>query len=129
MHDLNEKKKFGDKDLQIFVGNILRYGVLTSLGIVFIGLIIYLIHARTEVIDFSSFTQNDFNFSVFITGIRHGDSVSIIKLGVLLLILTPVMRVIFAIIGFYKEKDLLYTIVSVIVLFVIIISTVLGAVS
>lgn len=126
-NDLKEKKDFGDKDLQTLVGNILRYGVLASLCIVFIGLIIYLSHARAEVVHFSTFTKKDFNFLAFFSGILHGDSLSIIALGVLLLILTPIMRVIFAIIGFHKEKDLRYTIVSVIVLLVIIISTILGA--
>jgi uncharacterized membrane protein len=49
-------------------------------------------------------------------------SQGIIQLGLLILIDTPVARVIFAIIGFTIEKDYTYTIISIIVLCILLFS-------
>jgi uncharacterized membrane protein len=53
---------------------------------------------------------------------RHGDARSIIQLGLLLLIATPVARVILAAVGFLFERDRLYFFVSLIVLAVLLYS-------
>jgi len=45
-----------------------------------------------------------------------------IQLGLLLLILTPIARVIFSIAGFAKEKDFLYVAVTTIVLILLLFS-------
>ena len=52
----------------------------------------------------------------------HLQSRGMIQLGLLLLIATPVARVVFAVIGFYLERDRMYTIVSLIVLAVLVFS-------
>ncbi|HET8573069.1 MAG TPA: DUF1634 domain-containing protein [Edaphocola sp.] len=120
-------KSFNDKDLQLFLGNLLRYGVLTALSVVLIGLFLFIFQQGSQPVHYATFVQEGFNFDSFFSGLRHGDSLSIMALGVLLLILTPVMRVISAIIGFLWEKDKLYALISSIVLLIIIFSTILGA--
>lgn len=130
MYSTPEKhESFEDKDLQRFLGNLLRYGVLISLGVVLVGLLLYLFQSGKDTVAFAKFDKLDFDFPSFFSGLFHGNSYAIMALGVMLLILTPVMRVVFAIIGFYWEKDRLYTLVSCIVLLIIILSTFLGAVS
>jgi uncharacterized membrane protein len=130
MHATSENHEhFEDKDLQLFLGNLLRYGVLISLGVVLIGLFLYLFQSGKELTPFSTFIQQDFDFTSFFNGLFHGESYAIMALGVMLLILTPIMRVVFAIIGFHWEKDRLYTLISCIVLLIIIFSAILGAVS
>jgi uncharacterized membrane protein len=52
----------------------------------------------------------------------HGDAQSIIQLGLLLLIATPIARVILAAVGFLLERDRLYFWVSLIVLAVLLYS-------
>jgi uncharacterized membrane protein len=54
--------------------------------------------------------------------ILHGDSAALIQLGVLLLIATPVARVIFAVVAFLTERDWLYVAISLIVLGVLVFS-------
>jgi uncharacterized membrane protein len=49
-----------------------------------------------------------------------GDAAAIVQLGVLLLIATPIARVIFAAIGFAVERDRLYVAISLAVLAVLI---------
>jgi uncharacterized membrane protein len=55
-------------------------------------------------------------------GIRHFDSRSIIRLGVLLLIATPIMRVAFCVYSFAMQKDKIYVLISTIVLTVLLYS-------
>jgi len=120
-------KSFEDKDLQLFLGNLLRYGVLISLSVVLIGLFLFVFQQGGKPVNYGTFIQESFDFSTLFSGLLHGNSLSIMALGVLLLILTPVMRVITAIIGFFWEKDKLYTLISFIVLLIIILSAILGA--
>ena len=54
-----------------------------------------------------------------ITGVAAGDPAAIIQLAVLLLIATPVARVVFALIAFGIERDKLYVGVSALVLAVL----------
>ena len=51
-----------------------------------------------------------------------GEGMAIIQLGILMLIFTPLMRIIFALIGYLKEKDYTYVIISSIVLAIMAIS-------
>jgi uncharacterized membrane protein len=51
-----------------------------------------------------------------IAGVARGDSISIIQLGVLLLIATPISRVLISVIGFARERDWLYVACSLLVL-------------
>lgn len=121
-------KSFRDKDLQLFVGNILRLGVIISMAIVAIGLSLYLIQHGHTANDYSIFVAGDFSFNQFFQDLFHGKSEAIIGLGVICLIFTPIMRVLFAIIGFWLEGDRRYTVISIIILVIIIISMLLGAV-
>jgi len=120
-------KHFDDKDLRLFLGNLLRYGVLTALSVVLIGLVLFVFQQGGSTVHYETFVQQPFDFSAFFSGLMHGNSLSIMALGVLLLILTPVMRVVSAIIGFFWEKDQLYTLISFVVLLIIIFSAILGA--
>ncbi|MGZ4001546.1 MAG: DUF1634 domain-containing protein, partial [Mucilaginibacter sp.] len=62
-------------------------------------------------------------------GVVHLRGQAIIQLGIALLIATPILRVVFAAIGFILEKDHLYTLISLIVLLVIIISMITGRIA
>jgi uncharacterized membrane protein len=61
-----------------------------------------------------------------LTGISQGKGQAVIQAGVILLIATPVARIVFSIIGFIKEKDKLYIVIALIVLGIIITSMSLG---
>jgi uncharacterized membrane protein len=52
----------------------------------------------------------------------HGDSIAIMQVGLLLLILTPIARVALAVVGFFLERDRLYTVVSLIVFVILMFS-------
>jgi uncharacterized membrane protein len=61
-------------------------------------------------------------FTPVFEGVRHLNSRSIIRLGILLLIATPIMRVAFCVYSFATQKDKIYVVVSGIVLTVLLYS-------
>ncbi|MFD0765658.1 DUF1634 domain-containing protein [Mucilaginibacter lutimaris] len=121
--------KFKDKDMQAVIGWVLRAGVFVSMFIVFIGGIIYLMRHGQSVANYHRFVGvPDFIHSPrgVINGIINLRGRAIIQAGIVLLIATPVVRVIFSAIGFMLEKDYLYTAITFIVLLIIVISAFSG---
>jgi len=124
------QEKFGEKDFQTIIGNLLRYGVWISLSVAFIGGIVYLLHHGNEIEDYSVFTENDQNIFQVIAniyqGVIQGRGESIIFFGVILLFLTPVFRVLLSLFSFLLEKDYLYVVITSIVIGIIILSISFG---
>lgn len=124
------EQKFGEKDFQTIIGNLLRYGVWISLSVAFIGGIVYLMHHGNEIEDYSVFKENDRNiFEVFANvynGVINGKGEFIIFFGVILLFLTPVFRVLLSLFSFLLEKDYLYVAITSIVIGIIILSISFG---
>ncbi|WP_242499300.1 DUF1634 domain-containing protein [Flavobacterium sp. 140616W15] len=123
-------EKFGEKDFQSIIGNLLRYGVWISLSVAFIGGIIYLMNHGGDIEDYSVFKENDRNIFEVIkaiyNGVIQGNGESIIFFGVILLFLTPVLRVLLSLFSFLLEKDYLYVVITLIVIFIILVSVSLG---
>ncbi|MEO6176741.1 MAG: DUF1634 domain-containing protein [Flavobacterium circumlabens] len=123
-------EKFGEKDFQKMVGNVLRYGVWISLSVAFIGGVVYLLHHGSEIENYSVFKENDRNIFEVITavynGVIQGRGESIIFFGVVLLFLTPVFRVLLSLFSFLLEKDYLYVVITAIVICIIIMSISFG---
>ena len=113
--------------MQYLLGNLLRIGVIVSMTIVVVGLLLFLTRKGQSFTHFGQFNGKLFSVSDFLLRLKSGESVAIMELGILCLIATPVMRVVFAIIGFSREKDGMYVLVSSIVLGIIIMSIFLGA--
>ncbi|WP_118973692.1 DUF1634 domain-containing protein [Taibaiella koreensis] len=113
-------KSFQDKDLQSFIGNLLRLGVMIAMAIVVAGLLLYLFQHGRDIADYSTFDEHGiFRPAVFWQALRHGDSKAIMELGVIALIATPIARVLFTMIGFWLEKDRRYTLIALVVLCII----------
>jgi uncharacterized membrane protein len=114
--------KPNDKDLEIIMGNLLRYGVLLSAVIVVAGAIIYLQQHSFDRSQYTSFAGEPKRLTeykrIWQTAFQ-GRGRSIIQLGLLFLIATPIARIVFSIVGFVLEKDLLYAIITGIVLAVV----------
>lgn len=111
-----------DEKLDIAIGRTLQTGVLLAALIVLVGGIMYLLHASGPRPDYSHFlgvAEHLRTPSGIWRGIMRGDAASVIQFGLLVLIATPVVRVILAGIGFLMECDRLYFWVSAIVLAVL----------
>ncbi|URM35464.1 DUF1634 domain-containing protein [Flavobacterium anhuiense] len=125
-----QEEKFGEKDFQTIIGNLLRYGVWISLSVAFIGGIVYLIHNGNQIEDYSVFKENDRNIFEVIAAVYNGaiqgNGESLIFTGIILLFLTPVLRVLLSLFSFLLEKDYLYVGITLIVIAIIIISISFG---
>ena len=111
-----------DKRLELIIGNLLRAGVLLAASIVFIGGALYLAAHHADRIGYRQFVAGGpalRSVAGIVQSAAHLHSEGLIQLGLLLLIATPVARVVLAVIGFALEKDRLYAIVSLIVLAVL----------
>ena len=105
------------------MGRLLQVGVLLASTVVLVGGILYLkAHAGTPV-DYRTFKVEAANLRYpirLIASLKTGDPAAIVQLGILILIATPVARVVFAVVSFAIERDRLYVVVSLTVLAVLI---------
>ncbi len=114
-----------DRRLEIFIGNLLRAGVLTAAALVLLGGLVYLAQHHSDPISYKAFRPESAelrNVAGIFTSALHFHSEGLIQFGLLLLIATPVARVLMAVIGFYLERDHLYVVVSLIVLGILVFS-------
>ena len=114
--------KFKDTDIQSLIGKVLRTGMIVSISIVFFGGIFYVIRHGHSIPDYKTFTgipsfmQHAGSLVVAATNFKGQ---AIIQLGIVLLIATPILRVVCSTIGFALEKDYLYVGISLLVLLII----------
>jgi len=114
-----------DQTLEIIIGHTLRIGVVTAAVIVLIGGVLYLVENRSAVPRYHTFhaaTTRADNLSGIVRNIHALNSLGIIQLGLLVLIATPILRVIFSVGAFALERDALYVVATLIVLMVLLYS-------
>jgi uncharacterized membrane protein len=118
-----------DEQLDLTIGRLLRYGLFLSVAIVLIGTLVYLVKHGSEIPDYSSFRMAPAELRRpmgIIDQALHFTGNGIIQLGLLLLIATPVARVLFSVFAFFRQRDYLYTIITLIVLLILLFSLFLG---
>lgn len=124
---MNTSNRWTDYKLEQIIGNLLRAGVVLAAIVVLAGGIIYLMHHGGNHADYHQFKGVQPQLRSM-DGVIHDalalDSAGIIQLGLLLLILTPIARVVFSAIGFVMEGDRMYLVITLIVLGVLIASLV-----
>ncbi len=108
-----------DQQVQQVIGNLLRYGVLLASAIVLVGGVLYLIRHGAEAPNYQFFRGEPSEFrnpEGVATAITSGRRRGIIQFGLLLLIATPIVRVIFSLFAFVQQRDRVYILVTLIVL-------------
>jgi uncharacterized membrane protein len=115
-------KKIQDQDLERVIGHLLRYGVLLSSLVVFAGGIVYLIRHGGQLPQYGEFKGEPDKMKNPVPmwkAILNGEGRPLIQFGLLILIATPIARIVFSIFGYLMEKDYLYILITCIVLAVI----------
>ena len=112
------------ESMNVVIGNVLRYGVLVSGITVLIGVLRLI--STSSYSDISSMLAYnpgtiphsifDFTLGGLLTGLISLNPYSLIELGVILLIATPVSRVLISVFLFAAEKDRLYVMITALVL-------------
>ena len=119
------KPRWTEQQVEESVGNLLRAGVILAAAVVLIGGLVYLIRHGTDVPDYRVFhgiPDNLRSVHGIVLDTVAGSSRGVIQFGLLLLVATPVARVVFAMLAFARQHDYMYVIVSLIVLMVLLYS-------
>jgi uncharacterized membrane protein len=116
---------WNDREVENLIGNLLRAGVIVSAAVVFTGAVVYLARHGIEPADYRVFHGEPGELRS-VPGVLHAtlsfQGRGIIQLGLLLLIATPVARVILSIVGFAAERDRMYVGFAFIVLVILLYS-------
>ena len=126
MNTNKETKRVTDYDMQQLIGQVLRYGVLISGLVAIIGGIWYLYQQGTGIPDYGTFHGEGEGYTSLtgiIQGLGKGSATEIIQLGVVILIATPIVRIVFSLVAFGLERDKLYVLITLIVPSIILFST------
>lgn len=119
----NREKSY--RKIENTIGRLLISGVILAASVVSAGAVYYLISHGSQKAEYTAFTAEPRDLST-LTGIIKSSfelqSRGIIMLGLILLILTPVARVIFSLLAFAIQKDYIYTAISAIVLLILLFS-------
>ena len=121
--------------VEIAISNLLRIGVAVSLLFIVIGTVLMFLHhpeyrhsGRTlqHLIGPSKETVDATPFRTMIQGIRHAEGRSVITLGLMLLIATPVVRVAVSVLAFVYQGDRVFVGITTLVFCLLLVSFFLG---
>ena len=118
-----------DSKLEGMVSALLRWGVLVSAAVVVAGGIYFLGRHGGDRIDYSHFQRQPvgaWRLEAIFSGIAGGHGRALIQLGILLLVATPVARVVLSLVGFALERDRVYVFVTALVLCILLFSLLSG---
>jgi uncharacterized membrane protein len=108
-----------DKAFEMLLGRLLRSGVILAAAVVFVGGVWYLAQSKSEVENYKIFRGEPAELTHAAQIVRQAGSsnpLGLIQLGLLLLIATPVARVVFSVAGFAIERDWMYVVITLLVL-------------
>jgi uncharacterized membrane protein len=114
-----------DRQVEVFIGEVLRTGVIVAAVLTVVGFALYLLHfadAQPHYLHFIPLRGRFYFPSMLFHLAASGHTQAIMELGILILIATPVARVAFLIGAFALQRDRLYIGVSSVVLLVLLFS-------
>jgi len=118
--NIDEKKI--DEKFRVMISNVLRLGVSLSSILIIIGGVLFFIQHPNTVFDYATFKSEPSKLKDLVLIGRNAFSFygrDVIQMGLLILIATPFLRVLFSLIGFAIEKDCIYVFITGIVLVVL----------
>ncbi len=113
------------RQAELIISVVLRGGVLLAAAIIALGALLFYTRYLAAGGRIGHLTYPHTVAGVF-AGLAHGDPVAVITLGLLVLLLTPVLRVLVSVITFAMERDWPYTGITLLVFIILLISFLLG---
>ena len=125
-----EKGNGSKNGMNELIGNTLRIGVFAACIIALLGGIYYLATTSGHPVpDYTTFHKGAVSYTTFEGIVRGAFSLSAtewMQLGVVVLMLTPIMRVVLSLVDFSIQRDWLYVAITATVLVVIIVNSLVG---
>lgn len=113
-----------DTAMEVGMGRLLQVGVLLASATVLVGGVLLLWAGGERAVSYQTFAGEPGQMRSWAGLMRaagHGEPAAVIQVGVLLLIATPVGRVLFAVVAFVRKRDRLYVGVSLLVLMILLV--------
>lgn len=114
------------KDLEIVVGKILRWGVWISLFLGISGFVLMFFQDGHLNIAQLPTEPDRFSFKNLLVSIKNFEASGLMMLGVIALLLTPLIRVVFVLYGYLHKGNRLYFYITLIVFVLILLSVWIG---
>ena len=114
--------RWSDHEVEQVVGRLLQVGVLLATAVVLVGAVMVLFVHGGSVADFRVFQGEASPFrsvGAILQLVASGDARAIVQLGLVLLIATPIARVLFTLGAFILQRDRLYVALTALVLAVL----------
>ena len=118
-------KGWTDQRIEVIIGLLLRVGVLLSAAVVLFGGVVYEVRHGKEIVNYTTFHGEPEalkSIPAVVEGVISFRARAIIQLGLLLLIATPIARVLFSAFAFAIDKDYLYVGITLLVLAILLYS-------
>jgi uncharacterized membrane protein len=127
--------QWSDQRIEQVIGNLLRLGVFLSAAVVLLGGVIYLytdgsLPAPPPHLTRAEDKQPEVRRALdIVADAGRFHSTALIELGLLLLIATPIARVVFSVFAFAIQRDRLYVVITLLVLGILLYSLFSGHLS
>lgn len=109
-------ERWTEAEIDVQMGTLLKWGVILATVVMLIGAAVFLLHNGKSIADYKTFRNPTQSMRGIVEDARRGDGGGLILLAVLLIVATPVARVLFAVYAFARIRDWLYAAISTIVL-------------
>ena len=119
------KRGWTDHEVDAIISRLLRYGLAASAALVSVGAVIYLVRHGGEAAAYSVFRGQPPRYREIESILRQSAGFrgrGLIMAGLILLLATPVARVVFSVVAFLRERDWVFVAVTLFVLAVLLFS-------
>lgn len=111
------------RQAELAISHVLRGGVILSAAIILLGVVWF--YLQMAITGHATLTYPHSVLEVA-QELAQGNPLALVALGLLILLLTPILRVAISIVIFALERDWLYTVITLVVLLILLVSLLLG---
>lgn len=123
------ESKWTDERIEMQVAMLLRSGVYLAAAVTTLGGVVLLFRHGRTIADYRVFRGEPaglVSLRGVLAGVGRFESRAVVQLGLILLIATPVARVLVSLVAFVLQRDRLYVLITAIVLAVLLFGFLLG---
>jgi uncharacterized membrane protein len=125
-HAAREAREHLVHQAELMISYVLRGGVLLSALIILVGLVSFYLVYGSSGQRTAHDTSYPHSLAALGQGLAHTDPLSVVTLGLIVLLATPVVRVAVSIVAFGLERDWRYVAITTTVLVILVASFLLG---